>query len=399
MPPRGPETADRSLAWRDKEAILTASQESDALNPGVKLRPYQILAAILLGLATSGCALHRGPAIPPGEALTPDARREAIARAVVWTPTDIPSLDFKKDLPISGAFPPREWVTCDYMPRKLSGHSPKFACLLAPGDEVRVKYGERNGELIGEVLSTRLFWALGFPADRMYPVRVHCRGCPQDPWKQRGAPKRDGVVEFANAAIERKLPGRLMQTRHDSGWKWPELDIIGAEAGPQARTQRDALKLLAAFVQHTDSKASQQQLLCPEEELEETGCRRPVLMVHDLGLTFGRASLINRDKLGAANFDRWAGTPVWQDAGRCVARLGRSLTGTLRSPRISEAGRAFLAGLLEQLSDQQLHDLFEVAGVERRARDASKHGEPASVDEWVNVFKRKRSELVDHRCP
>lgn len=354
----------------------------------------------LLGLGISGCALRRGQALPAGEALTPQDRGEAIARAAVWTPTDIPSLDLAKGPPIRGAFGPREWVTCDYTPRQLGGRSPKFACELAPGDEVRVKYGDRNGEIAGEVLSTRLFWALGFAADRVYPVRVRCRGCPKDPWKHRPAPKNDGEVEFETAAIERRLPGRPMETRHDSGWRWPELDLIGSEAGPEARTQRDGLKLLAAFVQHTDSKAAQQVLLCPDgEELGTTGCRRPVLKVDDLGLTFGRASFINRNRLGSVNLVRWAGTSVWKDPDRCVAKLEKSFTGTLGNPTISETGRAFLAGLLAQLSDDQLRGLFEVAGVEGRARDATQHGDRASVAEWVSAFKRKRSEIVDHRCP
>jgi hypothetical protein len=81
-----------------------------------------------------------------------------------------------------------------------------------------------------------------------------------------------------------------------------------------------------------------------------------------------------------------------------VARLDKSFTGSFKNPRISEAGRAFLAGLLVQLSDAQLHDLFETARVERRPRDPGKGGPSASVDEWVAAFKRKRGEVVDHRC-
>jgi len=124
------------------------------------------------------------------------------------------------------------------------------------------------------VLATRLFWALGFAADRMYPVRVRCTGCPEDPSK---SPLIAGkVVEFDPAAIERKLPGRPMETKTDSGWKWSELEDIGAEAPAGARAHRDALKLLAAFVQHTDNKAANQRLLCPEgEESERTGLPPP----------------------------------------------------------------------------------------------------------------------------
>ena len=266
---------------------------------------------------------------------------------------------------------------------------------------MKVKYGPRNAEVFGEVLSTRLFWALGFPADRMYPVRVRCHGCPKDP---KHSPEMAGkVVVFDPAAIERKLPGRAMETKGDSGWKWSELEDIGPESPPGARAQRDGLKLLAAFVQHTDSKAANQRLLCPEgQEVGRTGCRRPVLMVSDLGLTFGHAGLLNKNK-DSVDLSTWAQVPVWKDPAQCVAELSGSLTGSLSDPKISEAGRAFLAGLLVQLTDAQLRDLFESARVKRRSSDPSgdpdKDGPPATVNEWVTAFKLKRAQIVDQRCP
>jgi hypothetical protein len=71
------------------------------------------------------------------------------------------------------------------------------------------------------------------------------------------------------------------------------------------------------------------------------------------------------------------------------------------NPQISEAGRAFLAGLLVQLSDAQLRDLFEVARVTRRSTDPAHDpdGPRATVDEWVKAFKSKRAQIVDHHCP
>jgi hypothetical protein len=359
-------------------------------------------AAVLFGLslALGGCA-HLS-SLSPGEALTPQERHEAIRRAEVWSPTDIRSLDLKAGPDAAGAFAPNEWVTCEYKEKKEpSGHSPKFACETSPGHEVKVKYGPRNAEVFGEVLATRLFWALGFPADRMYPVRVRCHGCPKDP---KHSPEMAGkVVVFNPAAIERKLPGRAMETRTDSGWKWSELEDVGPAAAPGARAQRDALKLLAAFVQHTDSKAANQRLLCPVgEDMGRTGCRRPVLMVNDLGLTFGHAGLMNRN-VDSVSLATWAEVPVWRDRGQCEAELKGSFTGSLGNPKISEAGRVFLAGLLAQLSDAQLRDLFETARVKRRSDDPSsdpaKDGPPARVNEWVTAFKLKRAQIVDHRCP
>ena len=360
-------------------------------------RVRSFVALLGLSLALGGCAHVKS--LSPGEALTPQERREAIGRAGVWSPTNIPAADLKAGTRASGAFAPNQWVTCKYSDKKdeLTGHSPKFACETSPGHEVKVKYGLRNAEVFGEVLSARLFWALGFPADRMYPVRVRCHGCPRDP---SGSPEmaRD-VVVFDPAAIERKLPGRAMETKWDSGWKWSELEDIGPGSPPGARAQRDGLKLLAAFVQHTDSKAANQRLLCPKgEEVGQTGCRRPVLMVNDLGLTFGRAGLMIRNK-DSVDLSTWAQVPVWKDAALCVAQLSGSLTGSLSDPRISEAGRAFLAGLLVQLSDAQLQDLFESARVKRRSSDPAMDGPPGTVNAWVTAFKLKRAQIVDQRCP
>ena len=90
-------------------------------------------------------------------------------------------------------------------------------------------------------------------------------------------------------------------------------------------------------------------------------------------------------------------TPVWKNPTACVGELSKSHTGTLGDPRVSEAGREFLANLLVQLSDQQIRDLFGVAGVERRT-DSSGHVEGASVNEWVAAFKSKRDEIVRNRC-
>ena len=330
-------------------------------------------------------------------------RKEAIRRASVWSATDIPSLDLKAGPPRPDGFAFDDWVTCRYQEKKLSGNSPKFACETSPGQEVKVKYGPRNAEVFGEVIATRLFWALGFPVDAMYPVRVRCEGCPADPSK---APKAiAGVSVFDPAAIERKLPGRPIETRPDSGWDWSELDDIGPDAPRDARTHRDALKLLAAFIQHADSKAANQRLLCPSgEESGGNGCGHPVMMVNDLGLTFGRSAfwVTNMNK-NSASMDDWTDKPVWKDERLCVAHLSKSVAGSLDNPTISEAGRAFLAGLLIQLSDAQLHDLFEGARISLRSADPSnvpkKDAPAASVDAWVEVFKLRRAQIVNLLCP
>jgi hypothetical protein len=279
----------------------------------------------------------------------------------------------------------------------MSGTSRKFRCAIGD-DVVKVRYGATNGEVEGAVLATRLLWALGFVADRVYPVVVRCRGCSSDPWNRR-APEA-GEHLFDPAVIERNPPGQEMDGKDDGGWSWPELDLVDERLGGATEAQRDALMLLAAFMQHTDTKPEQQRLLCAPDALNDNGeCTQPFMFTHDVGLTFGRANAFNHASTGSVNFVEWSRTPVWRGATGCQAYLSKSNTGTLENPRISEEGRQFLADLLVELTDRQLRDLFTVAKVDRRPRDPGHANEaPATIDEWVRAFQRKRTEVVMRRC-
>ena len=318
-----------------------------------------------------------------------------VTRAQVWQATDIPSMNFKVGPAGPGAFPFRAEVDCTYLDKELSGRSPKFACMRAGDDELKVKFGGTNGEVYGEVAASRLLWALGFGADHMYSVKVICHGCPEE----SGAILRDnGDRIFDPATIERKMPGALLSDK----WSWKELDAIDEEAGGAPLAHRDALKLMAVFLQHSDTKPAQQRLIClGVTEVPPGGvCEKPFILIQDVGVTFGRATRFNENTPSSMNLAGWSSTPVWKSAtGPCVGNLSKSFTGTLGEPVISEAGREFLAGLLQQLTDAQIRDLFEVSRVTLRVREPgnAKSGFP-TVDEWVTVFKQKRAEIVNRRC-
>jgi hypothetical protein len=281
--------------------------------------------------------------------------------------------------------------------RPKHGSTQKFHCALTDGEVVKVRYGARNSEVAGSVIATRLLWALGFAANRVYPVRVRCRGCAADPWRDRGRPT--DVHEFDPAVIERKPPGyEMREEKNPAEWAWSELDLVDEEQGGAPPEQRDALKLLAVFMQHTDTHPAQQRLLCLPGGVSTSGeCEKPFLMLHDVGKTFGRSSLFNRMAPSSVNLDGWTRTPVWRDRADCVGYLSSSYTGTLKDPHISEAGRQFLLERLQQLSDQQIHDLFEVAGVDR-APTGGRSASHASIEDWVSAFKSKRNEMAAKVC-
>ncbi len=361
-----------------------------------------IMAGMVALMAFTGSAAAQAPVQkktqPKKELTTKEARLAFIRKAQVWAPTKVSEMDLRAGPQGAGSFQPNEMVTCDYVEKKLPGTTQKFDCAISKGDVVKVRYGNENGKVQGAVLASRLLWALGFGADRLYPVRVTCRGCSADPWTQRN--RVPGEQVFDPAAIERKPQGHEMKSEYKGGWAWPELDQVDEQQGGAPQAQRDALKLLAVFLQHTDNKEEQERLLCLPKGRTATGeCDKPFMMMHDVGLTFGQANIFNRTSVGSVNFDQWSKTPIWRDnAVACVGHMSQSQTGTLGDPKISEAGRQFLADLLLQLTDQQLRDLFEVARVDDRSRRPNSAEPPASVDEWVTAFKHKRDEIVTNRC-
>ena len=324
-------------------------------------------------------------------------RLAAIKRAQVWRKTNVAAMNIRLGPQGEDAFAPDTTVTCKYVKETFAGSSPKFGCTLGDDDQVKVRYGRENREIFAGVAATRLLWALGFGADALYPVHVICRGCPP---ALQGEPTATGETRFDFAAIERTMPGRDMEAPSvGPGWAWSELDLVDERAGGAPRAHRDALKLLAVMLQHTDNKAEQQKLLCVDPETPKhklAACASTFMMIHDVGLTFGTATLLNSQPRSSANLQEWSRTPMWKDPDHCVGNLPPSQSGSLNNPIISEAGRQFLSDLLAQLSDRQIQDLFIAA---RFAEKPGLNGEGGgSVGDWAAAFKKKRDEIAAARC-
>lgn len=333
---------------------------------------------------------------------SPQVRAEYIRRSAVWHPTRIREMDLYRGPQGKGSFEPDQQVACDYVApdKPLSGNTPKFLCDLGGGEVVKVKYN--SGEVYAEVAASRLLWAIGYGTERDYPVQVTCRNCPIEPWfwrTERKVPEK----RYQAASIQRKLEGKEIKSKDVEGWAWPELDRVDERGGGAPRAHRDGLTLLAVFLQHSDSKAGNQGLIClpggaVKDEQGNEDCKKPFMYIHDVGLTFGKATLLNNTRV---DLEAWRSQPVWKDPRQCVGNQKKSLSGTLVNPRISEAGRKFLADLLGQLSDQQIRDMFRAARIEHlEEKISTPQGERrATLDDWVEVFKKKRDEVANQRCP
>ena len=368
----------------------------------------QTVFAALVLLTAGACRNDDGDPLPPGdytprpleENLTlPEAdrarvRADALRRARVWSPppTPIASADLGGNPDGPGSFATDDVVPCKFELKTSEGRTPKFSCVRAGGDVIKVKYGRNNPETFGEVAATRLVAALGFGADRMYVVaNVRCFGCPAFPYPKvgifdalRADPSR--AVDFEVAVIERRRPGLEIE----GGWGWPELEAIDPAAGGATRAEVDALRLLAVFLNNWDAKPVNQRLLC--EETAGSGaqpCASPLAYMQDLGQTFGPKSI---------DLDGWTRTPVWADPATCRVSM-RSLPwqgASFEDVAISEPGRLFLSGLLRQLTATQIRGLFAGA----RFTDFLRNDAPADIDAWTRTFQSRVAQIADRPpCP
>ena len=111
-----------------------------------QLRVPLALLAIFCVSCVSLPARRQSASVKAAERKNAEPRAAVLARAQVWQPVDIRSVDLIAGPGGPGSFERNATVTCDYVNKKLSGLSPKFACKLPEGDELKVKYGGTNGE-------------------------------------------------------------------------------------------------------------------------------------------------------------------------------------------------------------------------------------------------------------
>ena len=126
------------------------------------------------------------------------------------------------------------------------------------------------------------------------------------------------------------------------------------------------------------------------------------MFVADLGSVFGNGGFTTGNT-GRVDYEGWKARKVWRNRKSCKARLvslgGMFRGSTLHDPMISEEGRALLSEQLLKLSDAQIADLFRASRIQRlhqKIKDGD-HGErEVTIDDWVALFKQKRSEITEH---
>src|SRR5262245_30958002 len=113
------------------------------------MRAQLRVLAVITGLFCVSCASlparrQSSPVKPARTERQDDQRTAVLASAQVWRSTDVRKADLRAGPGGAGSFARNATITCDYLDKKLSGLSPKFACKTSNGDELKVKYGGDN---------------------------------------------------------------------------------------------------------------------------------------------------------------------------------------------------------------------------------------------------------------
>ena len=287
-------------------------------------------------------------------------------------------------------------VSCGFVPRVPGGTSFKFDCALDNGKVVRVKYGHEP-EIHAEVAATRLLTALGYAADRVSLVpKLRCYGCPANPFVAMrtldlvGAAgllqNRNSHTEFEWVAVEQRFPAVPIEDEERKGWAWWELKDVNAP-----REELDAFRLVAAFLAHWDNKPDNQRLVCMDAGFAEGGtCRDPLLMIQDLGSTFGPAKV---------NLSQWRQTPVWSDRSTCtVSMKAMPYRGaTFGEARIADAARLRVGRELASFSDAELQAWFAAA---RFPQFYAATDDRKDLAAWVGAYRSRVSQILEAGpCP
>jgi hypothetical protein len=379
--------------------------------------------------------------------LTKRDRIFAMRKASVWTEGSLEKIKDKNlyEGPEHDLFNKHDQdLACTFVEPKSSesppgGRTPKFGCNFDYKGETKkfkVKYdpyyndinetkGKRNYEVYGEVLSTRLMWALGFPADSIYTAKVTCLGCPLDPWlymrKKAGVlDSKDEVIGFVRmdlekngkwekkeskrvfnpAVIEVKYSGDDIAYEGVEGWDWAEL-FEHMDNPEVQKPQREALTILMAFMNHMDNKAEQQRLSCLKGTWQGYDCTQPVMLVQDAGSNFGNgwAPLQGDVRLNKLDLNKWSKLSVWKDMRKCIVKVQGAPNASFKdSWQVSESGRQFLAKLMAELSREQITQLFSAARIGMTVSPDSS-GNGLSVKDWVDAFIEKmRLEIIEAKC-
>ncbi|MFL6228642.1 MAG: hypothetical protein ACJ741_07660 [Pyrinomonadaceae bacterium] len=227
---------------------------------------------------------------------------------------------------------------------KGGGYSTKFRVRDGAGREWVAKFGK---EAQSETAAVRLLWAVGYVTEVNYLAP-----CVQI----RNAPKPSKEVErcanngFANVRFE----ARPKSVKRLDPWKWDKNPFTGTR-------ELQGLKTLMVLINNWDIKDSNNVVF----QTSRGGGSELEYVISDLGATFGKTGglpvfwRITRSRNDPAGFSHDRFIEGVRDDGRVNFEFEGKNTGLFNDVRVEDA--RWIGGLLSQLSDLQLVNIFRAA--------------------------------------
>jgi hypothetical protein len=284
-------------------------------------------------------------------------------------------------------------------------------------DHFKVKYlkppypnhNTRFNEVFTGVAASRIMWVLGFPSDHVYPAgSASCIGCTADPFgndvSENKASLKDQPVIFKVVSAEREIPWDTISAGSDETWSWSDAAkyYSDGEWTHNQRVEYDAYRLALGLIHYHNAIPQQNRVSCPEWEPGTSGraktCRRPVIYVHDLGSTFGKAKggldLFGTNPRG--KFSAWAPQTVFVNANTCELRA--TLGG---DKQVLKEAQDLMKQRIARLDAQTVKAIFRQARfhmmdqeqVSRLRKSGAQNVDEAALDEWTGVFLKRLDEI------
>ena len=304
-----------------------------------------ILFALVLSLLTSvdtSFAKKKKKAVPTG---TP----------ILWQrPTDISLRNLYLGPGGTAMRPDLRRIT--FIEEEKGGYSKKYRVRDGSGREWVAKIGK---EAQSETSAIRLLWGVGYITEVNYLVpRVTIPG--------KGT--------FTNVRFEAR-PESWDRTVE---WKWKKNPFVGTP-------EYQGLKIMMALINNWDLKDSNNEII----QIRGDKGNELWYIISDLGATFGHASttpLLWRLTRSRNNPSKYAGSKFLEKVkgDRVVLHFGGKNRGLMKDIRVQDA--QWMASLLSQLSDAQIHDAFRAANYR-----------PSEINLLARTVRERTNELLSLR--
>ncbi len=282
-------------------------------------------------------------------------------------------------------------------------------------DRFKVKYlkpahpnhDRRFNEVFTELAAGRILWALGFPADHVYPVAsVACVGCTGSPFEsnleQNAAALTTAPNLFPMVTVERDIPWTEIDPENDETWSWRDAARFYSNGAwsAQQKLEYDAYRLALGLFNYHNAIDVQNRVACAEFKpgaSDPRVCVKPYVFVQDLGSTFGKDKFLFANSRGV--FKDWQSQTVFKNAGSCELRAT-----LLGDRRVLKAAQDVMTERANKLDRATVREIFKVARFDQMDQDQLKRIRETdpneatvrekALDEWTDVFMQRLAELA-----